>query len=442
MSRPAPISLSRGAGPRRFLRRVEWLASIAGTLVLAAFAGCGAPAQGPAAGAGAGAVSRPRVWNPGQPDTLGPVVAIIGRQRITRHDVDSILATAPPDLQQKYRTSPEEYRTLVERVVATEAVHQAALHDSVQNLPGYRAELARVAHDLALKYYYQRQMRRAPGPSDSAVTAYYNEHLKDYYTPGRARVHHILLRTRAQANAARRRLVGGATWASVCAKESRDTLTAKNEGILGYVATESDIAPGLGKDPEFVAAALALKEGEISQPVRTARGWHLLMVDDRREPSHSPLAEVQNRIKAELQAQINENFSQTLVDSLKDYFGATIFDDSIKVALEPERTPQQIFEQAQASPSPSDRIDLYRQLIARFPKERVSEQAAFMVGFTYAEEVGDSAAARAAFEEFIKAHPKSDLVSSAKWMLENMTKPNPPFEGETPPDSLESPEGE
>lgn len=441
MSRPAPSSLSRGAGARQLLRRAGWLASIAGTLVLAAFAGCGAPAEGPAVGAGAGAISRPRVWHPGQPDTLGPVVAIVGQRRITRHDVDSILATAPPQLQMQYRSSAEQYRTLVERLVDTETLHQAALHDSVQKLPGYKAEMARSAHDLAIKYYYQAQMERAPGPSDSAIAADYEEHLQDFYLPGRARVHHILLGTRAQANAARRQLVGGATWASICLKESKDTLTAKNDGILGFVTTDSDLAPGIGKEPAFVAAALALKEGEISQPVHTARGWHLLMVDERHGPSHSPLAEVRNRIKSRLQTRINETFSQALVDSLKGYFSATIFDDSITVALEPPKTPQQIFEQAQASPSPAERLDLYRQLVTKFPKERVSEQAAFMIGFTYAEEVGDSASARAAFEEFIRVHPKSDLVSSAKWMLENMTRPNPPFEGETPPDSLESQEG-
>jgi outer membrane protein assembly factor BamD (BamD/ComL family) len=71
----------------------------------------------------------------------------------------------------------------------------------------------------------------------------------------------------------------------------------------------------------------------------------------------------------------------------------------------------------------------------------VSEQAAFMIGFTYAEELDDYASARTAFEEFLRTHPKSDLAQSAKWMLENMDKPNPPFEGEAPADSAGSREG-
>jgi hypothetical protein len=166
------------------------------------------------------------------------------------------------------------------------------------------------------------------------------------------------------------------------------------------------------------------------------------MVDERHEPSHTPLADVRDRIRGQLKGPMNEAYSKALVDSLQKYVGTTIFDDSIAAALAPPKTPQQLFEQAQATPSAMERIELYRQLVKRFPKERVAEQASFMVGFTYAEEMGDSTAARAAFEEFIRSHPKSDLVPSARWMLENLNKPNPPFEGETPPDTTKSHEGE
>ena len=67
-----------------------------------------------------------------------------------------------------------------------------------------------------------------------------------------------------------------------------------------------------------------------------------------------------------------------------------------------------------------------------------------MIGFTYAEEMGEYDLARTAFEEFIRLHPDSDLAGSAKWMLDNMGLPGPDLkdddsggEGGTPagPDS-------
>jgi parvulin-like peptidyl-prolyl isomerase len=411
-----------------------------GVLALGLLAGCGAPAEGPSAGAGAGAVSRPAVWHPPVADTLGPVVAIVGGDRITRHEVDSLLTTAPPQLQQQYRSSPEQYRSVVERIVNNATLYQAAIHDSVPETAEFRAGMARAARDLASKIYYRRMMEGAPTPPDTAVEAYYQAHLKDFFVPGRAQVKHILFRTKAEAQAARKRLMQGATWASVCEKESRDYVTKKNEGAMGYITSDSDLVPGLGTDSAFVKAAWALKEGEISRPIHTSKGWNLVLVDDRHEATHRPLSDVRSQIEGRLKGASDEAFTQAKVDSLRTFFGATVFDDSIAMALQPAKTPQQLFEAAQGAASPMQRIALFKELVAQYPKERVSEQADFMIGFTYAEEMADSVSAHNAFEEFIKDHPKSDLVPSAKWMLQNMNKPNPPFQ-DTSPDTTEPAKG-
>jgi hypothetical protein len=63
-------------------------------------------------------------------------------------------------------------------------------------------------------------------------------------------------------------------------------------------------------------------------------------------------------------------------------------------------------------------------------------QADFMIGFTYAEELKNYPAAREAFQGFIRKHPKSDLVASANWMLENMEHSVPPPEVGVPTDTL------
>ena len=96
-----------------------------------------------------------------------------------------------------------------------------------------------------------------------------------------------------------------------------------------------------------------------------------------------------------------------------------------------------LFAKAQAEVSPRDRIELFEGIVSRFPNDKSAVQAAFMIGFTYSEELKDYPAARKAFEKFIREHPDSDLVSSAKWMLANMgTGATPPGlgpMGEGPP---------
>ena len=276
-----------------------------------------------------------------------------------------------------------------------------------------------------------------PEPSDSAIAAYYDAHVKEYDTPARVRVRHILVKTEAKAREARRELTHGGSWNDVVKRFSTDVVSKANGGLLGYVTNEGDVVPGVGKAPSITAAAFALKEGEVSQPLKTAVGWHLITADDSHPAARAPLSEVHDRIGSILQGQIQDEFTTALLDSLKKYSGATIFDDSIAVALRPAQTPQQLFERAQTSAVPADRIAQYRQLVARFPQERVSEQAAFMVGFTYAEELSDFDNASKSFEEFLKAYPHSDLAKSAQWMIENMNKATPPLEGEAPADSLD-----
>lgn len=80
----------------------------------------------------------------------------------------------------------------------------------------------------------------------------------------------------SDANRLRERIISGeASFADVAAANSQDPLSAAEDGALGWV--------GLGQlAPEFEASMVRLPVGELSQPVRTAYGYHLIKVDERR----------------------------------------------------------------------------------------------------------------------------------------------------------------
>ncbi|MFN8591052.1 MAG: peptidylprolyl isomerase [Thermomicrobiales bacterium] len=85
---------------------------------------------------------------------------------------------------------------------------------------------------------------------------------------------HILLPTREAADAARARIVdGGEDFATVARELSTDTATAPNGGDLGWFTRAEMVPP-------FAEAAFTLKPGEISEPVETEYGWHLIRVDE------------------------------------------------------------------------------------------------------------------------------------------------------------------
>jgi len=121
--------------------------------------------------------------------------------------------------------------------------------------------------------------------SDDEVRAYYDTHKKLFDRPGTAKVSVIIVpRTvtatdsaavRAHALALRARILGGEKFTDIARAESADSVSAANGGSLGKGPKGRFVAP-------FETAAYALKTGEISQPVLTQFGYHLIKVDARK----------------------------------------------------------------------------------------------------------------------------------------------------------------
>jgi peptidyl-prolyl cis-trans isomerase D len=121
--------------------------------------------------------------------------------------------------------------------------------------------------------------------SDEEVRAYYDTHKKLFDRPGTAKVSVIIVpRTvtardsaavRAHALALRARILGGEKFTDIARAESADSVSAANGGSLGKGPKGRFVAP-------FETAAYALKTGEISQPVLTQFGYHLIKVDARK----------------------------------------------------------------------------------------------------------------------------------------------------------------
>ena len=121
--------------------------------------------------------------------------------------------------------------------------------------------------------------------SDDEIRAYYDSHKTLFDRPGRARVSIIILpravtaadsaAVRARAVALRARILGGEKFEDVARGESADSASAVNGGSLGRGAKGRFVAP-------FETAAYALKQGEISQPVLTPFGYHIIRVDEKK----------------------------------------------------------------------------------------------------------------------------------------------------------------
>ena len=147
----------------------------------------------------------------------------------------------------------------------------------------------------------------------------YNSKLGTYTTPEQIRASHILLSIEGKDDAAVRALAdqvlkeakSGADFAGLAKKYSQDESNAQNGGDLDYFARGRMV-------PAFENAAFALKPGEISDPVKTEFGYHIIKLVDRKPAIVRPLTdpEVYKEIEVEILREQTEQRATALADAL------------------------------------------------------------------------------------------------------------------------------
>ncbi|NEZ47680.1 peptidylprolyl isomerase [Clostridium niameyense] len=128
---------------------------------------------------------------------------------------------------------------------------------------------------------------------------------KDYYNqnqymftekPNKIRASHILVKTQDEAKKVKQRIDGGEDFAKVAKEVSQDPGSKDKGGDLGLM-NYSDL------DPTFLRAAIALKEGSVSNPVQTQFGFHIIKAVKKEEYPVKPFDKVKGEIEKQLKQQ-------------------------------------------------------------------------------------------------------------------------------------------
>ncbi len=125
--------------------------------------------------------------------------------------------------------------------------------------------------------------------TDDAVRRMYDEQAKLSPPEEEVKARHILVKTKKEAEAIEKALAGGADFAKLAKEKSLDPGSRLRGGDLGYFTHDAMVAP-------FADAAFALKKGEISPPVQTQFGWHIIKLEDRRKQKAPSFDEMRPRI--------------------------------------------------------------------------------------------------------------------------------------------------
>ena len=156
--------------------------------------------------------------------------------------------------------------------------------------------------------------------TDAAARKYYNQNKTSFTTPETREVRHILVNSKSLAEKIYNELKGGASFAKLAKKYSKDTGSAAQGGKL-CVAHGGSSGACQQTVPPFDKAAFSLKTMEISQPVKSVYGYHIIQPLAAAKPAHAQtFSEVKSQIEANLAQQQKQTAWQNWLTKLGDDF--------------------------------------------------------------------------------------------------------------------------
>ncbi|WP_317185664.1 peptidylprolyl isomerase [Devosia sp. BK] len=287
------------------------------TLCLAALIGA-APTLGAfAQDAAAPAAPTAEAPAPVAPET---VVAKVGDDEITEADLNF----AAEDLAQDIAQMPaSERRAFLLRVLIDMKVMAGAAKTAGMDQTPLFAQRLEYLKDRALRRAYFADAIAA-GVTEEQVRAEYDKYVAQFQPQEEIHAAHILVETKEEADAIEAELKGGADFATIAKEKSIDPGSGANGGDLGFFSKGMMV-------PEFETAAFALANpGDISAPVQSQFGFHIIKLEEKRE-SQPPAFE---QVAPQLQQQVLMRVFNEKVAELMNGVTVDVTDPELKAAMD------------------------------------------------------------------------------------------------------------
>ncbi|WP_422027148.1 peptidylprolyl isomerase [Pyruvatibacter mobilis] len=200
---------------------------------------------------------------------------------LAEQDLAAQLSGVPEDVKFEYLAS-----LMIDRKALADEALKAGLEDD----PAVLRQLAYYREKVLGDVYLNRQL--ADAVSDEEARTFYDKQVAQIDVEEEVRARHILVETEDEALKVISRLDAGEDFAAL-AKEISTGPTGANGGDLGFFVADRMV-------PEFSDAAFALQPGEVSKPVKSDFGWHVIKVEERRMQQVVPFEDVKEGIKVQL----------------------------------------------------------------------------------------------------------------------------------------------
>jgi len=204
-------------------------------------------------------------------------------------------------------TLPQQFQELPDEVlfngILEQLVQQTLLAQSFDSELPKRAKLSLENETRSLTAGEALELLFAVTLTDTALQEAYEARFENAEAAEEYNASHILVETEEAAQAIKEEIEGGAEFAAV-AREKSTGPSGPNGGQLGWFGTGAMV-------PSFEAAVIALEVGEVSEPVQTQFGWHVIILNETRVQERPTLDAIRSELEeglrtSALEARIEE----------------------------------------------------------------------------------------------------------------------------------------
>src|SRR5690606_30362548 len=221
------------------------------------------------------------------------------------------LAFAAEDLQQELAQMPPQERRpfLVTVLIDMKVMANAARDQQMDQSEIFRRRLEYLEERALRRAYFAEQIATEVTPA--AVQAAYDAMVAEFEPQEEVHARHILVATEEEADAVKAELEGGADFAELARERSVDPSAQQNGGDLGFFSRGMMVGP-------FEDAAFALTEpGQISEPVQSDFGWHVIQLQAERESAPPPFEQVAQQLQQRVMFETFEERLAALKEGLE-----------------------------------------------------------------------------------------------------------------------------
>ena len=221
----------------------------------------------------------------------GEVVAKIGSREITTGEIDNAIQKMPPWAQQQYST-PDKKAEFLHQYIADELLYEKAQKQGLDKDPDVRSQVEEAARRAAVGKLIQQEVRDKIQVRPEDVRMYYDAHKDEFREKARARVRHIVTKTKPEKQAP---------------KEDA-------EEIKGWVV-EGGSVPGIKDSQPMVPKILATDVGGVTEPIKDDAGWHVFYIEEKKPARQKPFDEVKAQAEQRYRAMKEQEEYKRLIDT-------------------------------------------------------------------------------------------------------------------------------